>query len=326
LIDDLYMDNNRILCIGSAVLDITAGKINKNTQWKEKQRIDSIIFSVGGDALNQSVRLADAGADVQLVSAVGNDKNADIIRSELIRRKVNTDRLIVKEDFPTGTSLILLDEKGDRTIFSVKGAYCELTTGDIKNILDNRVRAVSIASLFTEPNIEKDGSLLKLLKEAKRRKTPVFADLANDKLGLGINGIKDFLPYIDYFLPSLFDARLMNNEDSAETNARIYRNFGCKNVIIKCGDRGVYILSDEYEGWINAINVNPVDTTGAGDCMVALFIYKILENDNIYDAARFACDGATYSVLFKGASAGFIDEISVNKWKQSIKENNFNSL
>lgn len=310
----------KVLCIGSAVLDITAEKISKKDHWKEKQRIDSIRFNVGGDALNQSIRLADIGIEVQLLSAVGNDKNADIIRNELIERKVDISRLVVKEEFPTGTSLILLDEKADRTVFSVKGAYCELTKQDLHDVLNDQIKAVSIAGLFTEPNIEKDGSLFELLKEAKRRNIKVFADLANDKLGLGIEGIREFLPYIDYFLPSLADACLMNNEESPERNAQIYKSLGCENIIIKCGADGAYILSDEYKGWVNAVKVKPADTTGAGDCMVALFIYGIMKNKNITDAARFACDGATYSVLFRGATGGRIDENTVARWKASTED------
>lgn len=305
----------KVLILGAAVLDITAQPIESSDKWAEKQRIESVVFSAGGDALNQSIRMADIGGEPVIVSAIGDDRNGEIIRNELVARGVDTGCLIVKKEYPTGTSLVLVNSAGDRNIFSVKGgAYAMLSKEDTVNVLAPDIRAISIASFFIEYILEADGGMLTLLKEASEKGIPVFADLSHDKNKLGIKGLISFLPYIDYFMPSLSDAEKMNGVKGAEKNAGVYKELGCKNVIIKCGADGCYILSDEYTGWCRAFKVEPADTTGAGDCMVALFISRILNGEGIYEACKFACVGATYSTLFHGASTERITVSDVNNF------------
>lgn len=48
----------KVLCIGSAVMDIAATPIEDSVNWKEKQRISDIRILPGGDAVNQSIHLA----------------------------------------------------------------------------------------------------------------------------------------------------------------------------------------------------------------------------------------------------------------------------
>lgn len=355
----------KILVLGAAVLDITAQPIESSEKWAEKQRIESVEFLPGGDALNQCIRMADIGEEPVIVSAIGDDRNGEIIKNELISRGVDTTYLFVKSDHPTGTSLVLINPAGERHIFSVRGgAYAELNCEETAKVLkctnegadhilkeenkkaayslsernENRsdllsigIKALSIASFFIEYVLEKDGGMLSLLKEASEKKIPVFADLSHDKNNLGIGGLKPFLPYIDYFMPSLSDVEKMNNVKGAEENAKIYKNLGCRNVIIKCGADGCYIQSDDYDGWCRAYSVDTVDTTGAGDCMTALFISRILNGDGIFEACKFACAGATYSTLFRGASAkkitvSDIEDFVKRKEKQRFESNQSDSI
>ncbi|HIV16616.1 MAG TPA: carbohydrate kinase family protein [Candidatus Alectryocaccobium stercorigallinarum] len=305
-----------VLVLGAAVLDITAQPIEKDGHWAEKQRIEKIDFTVGGDAVNQCVRLADIGISAGIVSATGRDRNGEIIRTALMERKVDISHLLEKPDYPTGTSLILLDSHAERSIFSVRGgAYAALKKEDIKNVLPSGVKALSIASFFIEYELERDGGMEEILCEARKRGIRTFADLSHDKSHLGLDGIKRFLPYIDWFLPSIYDAEQMNKVKGAEANARAYKELGCKNVIIKCGAKGCYVLSEEFAGWIDAREIEPVDTTGAGDCMVALFIGALLKGCGVKEACCFACDGATYSTLFPGASTVPLTISAIEKWR-----------
>lgn len=51
-----------------------------------------------------------------------------------------------------------------------------------------------------------------------------------------------------------------------------------------------------------------VDTTGAGDCMTAVFISRILAGDRLDDACRYACAAASYSTIFTGAYTARLDD------------------
>lgn len=294
-----------ILCIGSAVMDITAHPVGDSSVWKEKQRISSIRIQPGGDAVNQSIRLADAGRSVSLVACIGADANGEILRLILTGRGVEINHLTMRSDIPTGTALVLVDEEGNRHTFSVKGAHSTLGKEELSSgLLDESVRAISLASLFSMPEAEIDGlqEFLQYAQDFSHGRIKVFADLAFDKKRQGLDGIRRFLPYIDYFLPSLYDALEITGGADAAQAADIFRSLGVKHVVIKCGADGCYYSSGETCGQVPAIPVNPVDTTGAGDCMVALFMDQILKGVDIEAACRYACAGASYSTLSMGAS------------------------
>lgn len=310
-----------ILCIGSAVLDITAQPVGDSSTWKEKQRISSVQMSVGGDAANQAVRLADLGLSVSLVTCVGDDTNGLMLRASLEARGIDMKYVDVKPKCGTCTSIVLVSEEGERRIFSTKGAHSLISSEDCSKCLAQEIEAVSLGSLYSMPVLEEHG-LVEFLQEIRGRGIPVFADLASDKKHQRLEGIRQFLPYIDYFLPSVYDALEMTKAADAEEAARIYHGLGVRNVIIKCGSRGVYYYCSHGCGWADALNVKPRDTTGAGDCMVAWFISRILAGDGIAQACRYACLGATYSTLFLGASARKITEEEVQNWSKGHLSDN----
>lgn len=307
-----------VLCIGSAVMDITARPIGQKNQWEEKQRISAIQIQTGGDAANQSIRLADLGLDAALAACVGQDPNGSILCSSLRARGVRTEYIVSKKECATGTALVLVDEAGERHTFSVQGAHSTIEKADLPWDALNSCRAISLASLFSMPQLEKDG-LLAFLQEAKKKGILIFADLAADKLKQGLPGIAPFLPYIDYFLPSLYDALAMTGAFDAQEAAKKYLDCGVKCVVIKCGSEGCYFVSEEHCGIVPAVKVDPVDTTGAGDCMSALFISRILRGESVRDACRFACSGASYSTLFLGASAEKLTERRILEWMRAAE-------
>lgn len=320
-----------IICIGSAVIDISAQPVGDSRNWKEKQRISGIQIQPGGDAVNQSLRLADLGKDVALAACIGDDQNGVILKSVLQERNVKTKYLTKREGISTGTALVLIDEKGERHTFSVFGAHSTLAKTELTDhLLTPEVKAISLASLFSMPEAEADGmeEFLRHVKQERGSTVRVFADLASDKKKQGLNGIRRFLPYIDYFLPSLYDALEITGTKDASSAAEIFHECGVKHVIIKCGENGCYYSIRENsgaeklsrtEGMIPAVHVKPVDTTGAGDCMVALFISQILEGKSLAEACTFACAGASYSTLFMGASAHPITEADIYAFAKNSK-------
>ncbi len=299
----------KVLCIGSAVMDIVGYPIDQKIEWKEKQRISDIRILPGGDAVNQSVYMAQLGAEPALVCCVGQDMNGKILRSTLKEMQVDISLMKEKVECATGTAMVLVTEDGERRTFSVKGAHSTLSKEDVPSLecLSKECQAISLASLFSMPEWEADG-LLEYLKEAKEKGLLVFADLAADKLGLGLEGIRKFLPYIDYFLPSLYDVLSMTGTETAEEAAEAFHQLGVANVVIKCGENGCYYSGSDEKGWAPAISVKVVDTTGAGDCTVAAFISRILKKDSLEQACRFACAAGSFSTTFAGASTAVLEE------------------
>ena len=292
--------------IGTVVMDVTAESVGLQVDWKDKQRIDGIRLAIGGDGANQSIRMADLDMSVAITGCVGKDMAGMLAMEALRKRGVDVSHMTESSDRETGTALILLRNDGDRNIFSNNGAHPQVYKEDCAWIRKADIRALSIASLFCLPWLEEDG-LLSLLEDCRKRGILTFADLGSDKKKQGLSGIQPFLPWIDYFLPSEEDALAMTGTDTPEKAAEVYLQNGASAVVIKCAARGAYYRSTEESGWVPALPVVPVDTTGAGDCFAAHFIHGILAGRPLREACIKACEAASLSTLARGASAVPID-------------------
>ena len=305
--------------IGVVVTDITAKPIAAQDTWKDKQRVGGISLSTGGDAANQAIRMADLGMSVAITGCVGKDQAGMLAKAALKERGVDITRMKESPDRETGSSLILVREDGERNIFSNNGAHGQILKEDCAWILEAvkengsvpkpgaeaagrpGIRALSIASLFCVPYLEEDG-LEELLRECRKRGVLTFADLGSDKKHQGFEGIRRFLPHLDYFLPSEEDSLRMTGKETPEEAAAFFLAHGCGCAVVKCAARGAYYCTETESGWVPALKVTPVDTTGAGDCMSAHFIHGILAGLPLREACRRACEVASRSTLKMGAS------------------------
>ncbi len=290
-----------VLCIGLAVMDITARPVSQKDEWQEKQSIEEIGIQLGGDAVNQGVYLQMLGMDCGLAICVGADSTGQMLKAALQQKGVDTSLVCVRKDGRTGTSMILVDSKGERRIFSASGVEREIRLEDLPDPVPEGVKAITLASLYGLDYLERDG-LEDYLARARQRGIPVFADTVYDRYQLGLDGIRHLLPQIDYFLPSYYEARSLVGADTAQQTAAAFRELGVKNVLIKCGADGIYMDTPSFTGWVPSMKVDPLDTTGAGDCFAASFVTGIVRGYSAQKACALACCAASYSTLYLGAS------------------------
>lgn len=57
-----------------------------------------------------------------------------------------------------------------------------------------------------------------------------------------------------------------------------------------------------FRGQIPAMKVDPLDTTGAGDCFAACLISLLLKGYSVEEACRLSCRASSWSTLSLGAS------------------------
>ncbi len=305
-----------ILCIGLTVLDILAMPIDRPETWKEKQRIERISLLPGGDAVNQSIYLAALGLHAMLNGTIGADNAGKTLRQILTARGVDTSLLREKREYATGTSLVLVSPEGERRIFSAPGAHSVFDGGDLVRELPENCAAVSVASIYGMPLAEENG-LEELLAQARQRGIPVFADLNSGKVVPATDAVRRLLPYIDYLLPSLYDLEPFTGKSDPAEAAAWLRDLGVGEVIVKCGGKGALVFGRDCQEAVPALPVKPVDTTGAGDCMNAAFIARILAGDLVRDACAYACAAGSLSTLSPGANGYALSDARI---RQALRE------
>lgn len=290
-----------ILCLGAVVLDVLAGAVPTEIGTIQKQHVEKIEVALGGDASNQAITAAKLGGSVGLAGCVGKDNAGLLITGRLQELSVNTKHVQMLSHFPTTVALVLLEENGERHIFVQPGAHAQITKEDVDRKVLKEIKALSVGSLFSSPVLEEDG-LREILQEAQEYGVLTFADMGPGKEGTGFSGIIPFLPYLDYFLPSEYEAQALSGKETLSGMADVFLSYGVKNIVIKCGADGCYCKNAEEEFHVKTCKVKPVDTTGAGDCFVGAFITQILAGASLRNAARYACAAGTLHTQYVGAS------------------------
>lgn len=298
-----------ITIIGAAILDILAGPVNAEVFVTGSQPMKQIRMAMGGDALNETLALAKLGKKVDLISKVGKDEAGQKILDSLAGRGVSTEHITVEEDLETGMNIVLVDQNGERHFLTnPQSSLRKLEEMDILPFLDQAADIVSFASIFVSPVLDLAAMerIFRKIKEKPGR--TLVLDMTKPKRGETLEDLKDLLPYVDYILPNQEEIALLTGESDPVTNAKLLVNAGVSHAVIKVGKKGCVLCSRDSESPIYKIPAypveNPVDTTGAGDCFAAGFLWALSNGWEPVECCRFACATASCTVESFGATDG----------------------
>ena len=119
--------------------------------------------------------------------------------------------------------------------------------------------------------------------------------------------LNEAMPYIDIFMPSIDEAKMIAGCEDVCDMADAFLKNGAKSVVIKCGSKGCYVKeSIDSEGYMVASNKveNVVDTTGAGDSFCSGFLSAYAKGFSLKDSARFGNAVGACCVQSQGATSG----------------------
>ena len=76
-----------------------------------------------------------------------------------------------------------------------------------------------------------------------------------------------------------------------------------QSIAVTLGSKGVYLYANQKGHFIDGHKVEPVDTTGSGDCFIGALASQYLESNDLLDSVNFANKAAALSVMKRGASS-----------------------
>lgn len=292
-----------ITIIGAAILDVLAGPVDTNAIHSGSLPMTNITLSFGGDALNEAVVLSQLGADVELISKVGNDEAGKRVLNFLKEKGVAT-KIKKEEGLETGINIVLVDTNGERTFLTnPDSSLRKLSEKDILEQINEAGDIVCMASLFVSPLLDIE-AMERVFKEIKKKSERILvADMTTAKHGETIADIECLLKYIDYIIPNEVEAERLTGEKDVFCSANMFLEHGASCVIIKRGKKGCLIKTHNQEIEIPAYkDAKVIDTTGAGDSFAAGFIWGLNNNMSLEESARFGCAVASCTVEEIGAN------------------------
>ncbi len=289
--------------IGLYILDILGRPVTRIPEGGGVDFIEEIRLTVAGTAGGTIIDTAKLGLKSLAVGAVGDDEKADWVLMTMQKHDIDTSVMQRIKGVPTSATILNIRPNGERPALHVRGASDHF---DVAPELYDTVFAAPIVHLGGTGLLKKlDGpQSLTLLKEAKRRGCVVTFDLiaANAETAAIV---KPLLPYIDYFMPSIEEARDMSGQGSAADCAKFYLDYGAKCcVFTQGGDGAYYAHSDGTRITSPAYDIKVVDTTGCGDAFDAGFIAALHHKMDVETSLRFAQATAALVATGLGSDAG----------------------
>ena len=288
-----------VICLGQAVIDCIVRGREENPHKPNVYRAENIILSTGGDAVNESFRLASLGHHVRLVCGVGDDLAGNILKDEAAKRGLDTSFMHVIPGMRTPVANLVVNKDGSRYSVNSTATLLEGYVPSAEDVLGSKV--VSFASLFRAPLDQKD-VLLSLIRAAHEDGAVVCADTKLPTFRyLDLDDLQGVLPFIDYLFPNEKEAEYYSGKQEYPEMARAFRERGVKNVILKTGPDGCYADTQEGIFILPPAAGKVVDTTGAGDSFVAGFISALLKEQSIRNCLESALESAAECVSHMGA-------------------------
>lgn len=316
-----------LMVIGAAIGDVTVMPAPKNLPSAGSTPMERIRLSTGGDALNEATVAARLGCKTALVTLLGRDDMAAIIRSHCDREGV---RLLGPQapEMDTGLNVVLVDETGERRFLTnANSTLRRLSLAHILPVLETEeyaaARAVCLASLFVSPALTLTDTEA-LFRRVKADGKLLCADTTRPKHGETAADAAGALKHLDWFFPNLEEALRLTKADSPRAAAEALLNAGVRHVALKLGGEGCLLASRETDFGedfpssthfrvVPAVpGVHCVDATGAGDTFAASFQCALLAGEPPVRCAAYANAVASLCVEQPGATSAALapDEIA----------------
>ena len=274
---------------------------------------NNYLVGPGGKGSNQAIASGRLGGNVNFITKIGKDQNADMALSLYKKVGINTESIIQDDNNPTGVAGIMINEKtGENAINVVPGAAGILDNQDI----DNNLKFIEKSETFlTQLETPYEVTSYALNKAKETGSITIFNPAPASDIR------EDDFKSIDYFTPNETEASYYLNEKvenkvEIERAAKIFLEKGVKNIIITLGSKGVYFANSDESYFIEAFKLknNVLDTTGAGDAFNGAFAYALSKNKNNKDALTFANKVAGISTTRLGAASSMPTLKEVNEY------------
>lgn len=253
----------------------------------------------GGKGLNQSIALARAGSSVFHAGCVGEDD--PFLRGLLCENGVDTTYLATVSA-PTGQAVIFVNDSGENSIVLYPGANAMVTEAWILQVLSN-FSAGDFLLLQNEIS-----ELRPLISAAHAKKMQIIWNPAPFD-----SSLHDMdLSKLNWLICNETEAAGFFGEDQPEAFLTRLANTCPKlGAVVTLGKRGCIYTKNGKIFHHPAYQVQPVDTTAAGDTFVGYFTAQIGAGKDVANAVRLASAAAALATTKAGAASSIptLDEV-----------------
>lgn len=313
VVEDGFVDKS-ILVIGDLMLDkYLMGKVGRISPEApvpilnlENER------NVPGGAGNLTLNLNGLGISVFLISMIGNDTEGDLLKNILEEAGIDSSYLILADEKPTITKTRIVGENQQLVRIDKEEAW------DISESLQKHVKK-KIQSVFETEKIDAliisdyakglitDELSTFVIKKAQEYGIPVLVDPKGRDFNKYQNAT--IITPNEKELSLVCNHRFVNDNELKKCAIDLYKRLNIDYLVVTRGEKGITLITDEYEYDVPTRARDVYDVSGAGDTVIALIAAGVVSDLSIEEALELANLGAGYVISKFGTNPIIYSEL-----------------
>ena len=288
-----------VVALGEAMLEFN----------QTQQQPPLYLQGFGGDTSNAAIAAARAGARVAYLSRIGQDHWGHLLMLLWAREGVETSGIVRDAQAPTGVYFVSHDEQGHHFSYARAGsAASRMQPSDVPHHWTNLICSshwLHLSGISQAISPTACDTAFAAMHAAREQGTRIAFD-SNLRLSLwpldrARACIGEAVRLCDLFLPSMDDMTALTGLRHADEVLDWSHAHGARQVVLKLGAEGAIVSDGQQRTRIEAMRVQAVDATGAGDGFAGNLLARLCQGDGLVQAARYANAAAALSVQGRGA-------------------------
>lgn len=266
----------KILCVGEALIDMICTDKGKSLSEGE-----NFLKKPGGAPTNVAAAIAALGGEVELAAKVGTDPFGKHLIDVMNSFGVSTKWMLQAAGHFTTFAFVSLMENGERDFYFNRGADGQLSRDEAEGIDLNEFSIVHFGSATGFLPGPLQAAYQHLFQKSLQQEIFISFDpnyrsllFQNDKQSF-IKQSWNFLDSCHFFKVSDEEAMMLTGRSKVTDAANEFLQRTKAVFAITLGKEGTLLGINGETGLVPSININPVDTTGAGDAFVGAVLYQL---------------------------------------------------
>ncbi len=281
----------------------------------DKIPVESVDYSVGGNAANNSVGVKRLGLKVAPILTLGDDSTSNQIVETFIKEGVNTSYVYRSRNTSSNLSTVIRVE-GERTIFTY-----------------NKDKEYSFPDEFPKTSWIYLTSMGDNFSDVYRKTVEVVKNNSEIKLAFnpgsrqvraGIDAIKDVLSVCHTLYVNREEAEMVTGLNDTKGKEKDLLNevakLGPKTIIVTDGPNGSFVFDGSSYYHAGIFPSEAFERTGAGDSFGAGCVAALIKGKDIKEALLWGTVNSASVISFVGAQKGLLTEWQMSEWLQKARD------
>ena len=320
----------QLLSIGDASLDTFLAPSETETvcqldtkkclicfNYGDKIPVESLDFSLGGNAANNAVGTSRLGIKTGIVLTVGDDSIGHEITTNLTKEQVATS-LVSVEPHTSSNSSIIIRYQGERTIFTYHAPRVYTFPPTLPPV--NWVYLTSMGESF-RPFYDHVMDWI-----SKNPNTKLIFNPGTWQLKSGTNDIKDVLNLTSILFVNREEAEKLTAIPKSVNNQKDLllglMKLGVQTPVITDGQNGAFAASANKFFRLGVLNIPVIERTGAGDAFGSGCISALIKGKTLEEALLWGTVNSASVIGYIGAQKGLLKTDEIGTWLERAESCN----